>query len=76
MAKDKITGFEGTIIAKTYYLFGCYQYGLAPKVNKDGKREDCEWFDMGRIEILGEGFKEEEVRGEKPGCEMREHPIV
>ena len=30
-AKDKITGFEGIIVGKIIYLFGCNQYGIAPK---------------------------------------------
>ena len=70
--KDKITGFEGIIVGKISYLFGCDQYGIAPQTfNKEsGKRADTEWFDEGRIEITGEGVKPEEVRVDKPGADF------
>jgi hypothetical protein len=28
----------------------------------------------GRLEITGEGINPEEIAGEKPGCDFREHP--
>lgn len=49
-----MTGFEGIIIGKCIYLFGCTQYELAPE-EKDGKVSDTLWFDDGRIEVIGEG---------------------
>ena len=66
-AKDKITGFEGIIIGKINYLFGCAQYGIAPRVKEDGKVNDTNWFDEGRIEIIGNGIAPEEVKVEKNG---------
>jgi len=71
-AKDKVTGFEGIIIARIEYLFGCNQYGLAPEA-KDGKTETC-WFDEGRITVLGNGILPEEVTGTKPGGVNRDCP--
>jgi hypothetical protein len=68
-AKDKITGFTGIITCKISYMFGCNQYGIAPKINADGKRLDVEWFDEGRIEIIGEGISPETVIGDQPGGE-------
>jgi hypothetical protein len=41
---------------------------LTPKVDKDGKVLDPLWFDEGRIEIIDEGVKPEEVRAEKNGA--------
>ena len=73
-AKDKITGYEGIITAKVSYLYGCDQYGINPGVDKDGKLKDIIYFDIGRIEITGEGVKPEEVKDKKPGCEYNEHP--
>lgn len=63
IGKDKITNFEGIIIGKVFYLFGCAQYAIAPQVyDKDkGKRGDTEWFDEGRIEIVGEGVTAKKV---------------
>ena len=72
-AKDKVTGFAGILIGKIEYLFGCTQYGIAPEV-KDGKVNETNWFDEGRIEVLGRGILPEEVQGEKPGGVNRDCP--
>jgi hypothetical protein len=56
IGKDKITGFQGIITAKCFYLYGCAQYYLIPSVDKEGKRRDGEWFDEGRIEIIDKGI--------------------
>jgi len=63
-AKDKITGFTGIIIGKCIYLFGCAQYGIAAQTfdKEKSKRGDTEWFDEGRIEILGDGINAREVK--------------
>ena len=69
-AKDKITGFKGIIIGKCSYLFGCDQYGIAAQsANTTGKRPDTEWFDKGRVEIIGAGIDPGEVQVEEPGAE-------
>lgn len=72
--KDKITGFTGIITAKCEYMYGCAQYCLSPEIDKDGKRVQTEWFDIGRIEIIGEGVNVSDVQVEKPGCEYQDHP--
>ena len=64
--KDKITGFEGIVVGKTTYLFGCNVYGIAPPA-KDGKVNDTSWFDAGRLEVIGEGVSPADVQEEKPG---------
>jgi hypothetical protein len=68
LGKDKVTGFEGIITAKATHLYGCDSYFIVPKV-KDGKIEEAHWFDVGRIEIIGEGVTAQEVQTEKPGGE-------
>lgn len=75
-AKDKITGFEGIIVCRCQHLFGCSTYGIAPRVfdKEKGKRGDTEWFDEGRIEIIGQGIKPADVQTDEPGSEWREHP--
>lgn len=73
-ARDKITGFEGIITGKCYYLTGCHQYGIAAKV-QDGKIPDTQWFDQKRIEITGPGVTETEVKSEEnPGGPNRDSP--
>ena len=71
-AKDKITNFEGIIVGKITYLFGCNQYGLAGQTYdaKENKRAPTEWFDEGRIEIIGEGITAAEVKADKPGADF------
>lgn len=71
--RDKITGFEGVITACCSYLTGCDQFGLTPPV-KDGKLESSQWFDTGRVEIIGEGVRANDVRGEKNGGPNRDAP--
>jgi len=73
LGRDKVTGFEGIIVAKGIHLFGCTTYALAPKA-KDGEIKDSHWFDEGRIEITGEGITAEEVKAEKPGGEKLNAP--
>jgi hypothetical protein len=72
--KDKVTGFQGIITAKIFYMYGCAQYGLTPSIDKDGKRVDVEWFDEGRIEIGEKVVDIEDVKVEEGGCENREYP--
>ena len=74
-AKDIVTGFEGIIVGKADYLYGCSQYGIVPKLDKDGKKGDTEWFDEGRIRIIGKGILPKSVMVEKNGAEInRDHP--
>jgi len=68
LGRDRVTGFEGIITAKAQHLYGCDSYYLTPKV-KDGECKSSSWFDVGRIEIIGEGVKAASVQSEKPGGE-------
>ena len=74
--KDKITGFEGIIISKIEYLFGCAQYGLAPQVYDVAlnKRGETEYFDEGRIEIIDAGVNPKSVKVKKNGGVNRDAP--
>jgi len=72
-AKDIITGFEGILTGRAQYLYGCDQYCLVPPA-KDGKIGDCQWFDEGRIRVIGNGVLPEEVQVEKPGGPNRDCP--
>jgi len=74
LAKDKITGFEGVVTSKHIYLTGCNQYGVQPKVNKEGKIPEREYFDEFRLEFLEQHVTKEDVTGDVNGCDFREHP--
>lgn len=51
-AKDKITGFQGILVAKTEWLTGCIRWGVEPTSLKDSKPISVEWFDSDRIEVI------------------------
>ena len=51
-AKDKITGFAGTITGLVEYISGCNQVLLTPEVDEKGNHREAHWFDEQRIEIL------------------------
>jgi hypothetical protein len=74
-AKDKITGFTGIITARVEYLTGCTQYGITPPM-KEGEKEAprADYFDEGRIEILGEGIQASEVKAPDDGGPNRDAP--
>jgi len=72
-AKDKITGFEGILYGKASYLTGCDQYCLVPPI-KDGEIKLSQWFDEGRIEIIGEGVTVQDVIAKKNGGPNRDCP--
>lgn len=72
-ARDKITGFEGIITGRTQYLYGCDQYCIVPPA-RDGEIRSGEWFDEGRILVLGNGVAPSEVRVDKPGGPNRDCP--
>lgn len=49
-AKDKITGFEGTVTGHSDFITGCDQYHLQPTVDEKGLKREGQWFDENRIE--------------------------
>jgi len=64
--KDKVTGFEGILIARSQWVTGCDQYLLSPKAKKD-EVKDANWFDEGRIEIIGTGIAPKKITSKKTG---------
>ena len=50
-AKDKITGFSGTVDSICFDLYGCVQASLKPKMGKDGRIPEGYWFDVTRLQI-------------------------
>jgi hypothetical protein len=71
--KDVVTGFEGIITGRAQYIYGCDQYCVVPKA-RDGKTAEGQWFDEGRIKIIGRGIFPEEVMADKPGGPQRDAP--
>lgn len=73
-AKDKVTGFAGVITARAQYLTGCDQYCIAPKAGKQGECPSSQWFDEGRVLVMGDGIKPSKVQGSKRGGPNRDAP--
>ena len=63
---DVVTGFIGTCVGHVFYLTGCEQLLLIPKVREDGSFVDSAWLDISRcikldnerivIELNNSGF--------------------
>ncbi len=50
--RDKLTGFEGIVIARTEYINGCIHACVKAQTLKDGKPLDGEWIDWSQLEVL------------------------
>ena len=46
---DRVTGFSGIVTGYVTYLSGCNQALVVPKMGRDGKKPDGEWFDEQRL---------------------------
>lgn len=73
-AKDKLTGFEGTIISRCDHITGCNTYGLKGKLDKEGNPQDPQWFDEGMINKTGKGIKPNSVQAVDNGGPLSENP--
>jgi hypothetical protein len=50
--KDKVTGYEGIIIARSEHLNGCIRYGVQrQELSKEGKPQEAEWFDEKQLVV-------------------------
>ncbi len=72
-AKDKISGFTGTITGHSEYITGCDQYCIAPE-SESNKLESSQWFDEGRIQVIGEGINPLDLIVKKNGGPNRDCP--
>ena len=57
-ARDIVTGCEGIIIVRNDHISGCAQYGLAQEKTESGSIPDTEYFDEGRLEVIGDGISD------------------
>ena len=72
--RDKVTGIEGICVSCLTNLFSSDLYGLEWR-NKKGK-SDHQWFDEGRLEIIGDGVTSESVSTHRPGGSDIELPRI
>lgn len=70
VAKDKITGFQGTVTGICQYISGCNQALLAPRVDDKGAAREGAWFDLQRLEQIGSDDDAIVLdNGDTPGCD-------
>lgn len=50
--RDTITGLEGTVVAKTEWMNGCWRITIQPNQLKDGKPVDSTTFDVEQLELI------------------------
>ena len=50
--KDCVSGFEGIVIAKTDWLYGCVRFGVEAQELRDGKLIEAQWFDEPRLVLV------------------------
>lgn len=70
--EDKVTGFTGLITGKLESLYGCTQYVVTTKADKDGKVEDNKIvIDEGRVHVIGPGIRPKRLipKSKKPGAD-------
>ena len=70
--RDRITGFEGILIAKTEWFYGCIRLGIDAINLKDGKPIDTVWFDEDRVCEIESEKLEEPNSDSAPGGPQRE----
>lgn len=51
-ARDKISGFTGTVTSKHEYLNGCIRVSISPNELKDGKPIESCAFDIEQVELV------------------------
>lgn len=57
IVKDKITGFEGVVIAKTEWLYGCIRIGIQSRsISKEGTIPEAQWIDIAQAEIITKNY--------------------
>lgn len=52
--RDTISDFTGTAVAFTTWINGCTRFALQPKIDKDGKLPEAQWFDEPQIVVMEE----------------------
>jgi len=52
--EDKVTGFKGVVVSVSFDLYGCVQAVIKPKVDKDNKAGDGQWYDVDRLNIISD----------------------
>lgn len=52
VAKDRFTGFEGTVVAKVEFLNGLIRCEIQPRLLVEGRMVASEYVDIYRLEVI------------------------
>ena len=69
--RDTLTGLEGTVTARTEYLYGCVRVAIQPFGEKDGKPYDAWYVDEPQCEVIEDTPAEETTPKHGPRPDMR-----
>jgi len=73
IARDRISGFEGVVTARSEFLNGCVRLGLTPrKRDDDGAPMEAQWFDIEQVEYAAAGLREVAIAAQQSGGPARE----
>lgn len=50
--EDAVTGMKGVVTSVVFDLYGCIQALVNPGLDKDGKAQDSNWYDVKRLRVL------------------------
>ena len=64
--RDKLTGIEGTVVARSEYLYGCVRLSLQPAEVKDGKPADWVNLDEPQCEAVPKSKASKRPAGARP----------
>jgi hypothetical protein len=73
--KDIVTGYEGVVMAVSYYFTGCNHYGVCTRqTGEKEKVDDWKWFDEKRLERVPKKEKLIFGYGEPPSSGPMQNP--
>jgi hypothetical protein len=52
--KDRVTNFSGVVTSVCFDLYGCVQAALQAPVDEKGEALACHWYDVSRLDKLGD----------------------
>lgn len=65
--QDKVSNFKGKVLVIAESLHNCSQYYVEAPVDEKGVPAGGHFYDEGRLDIIGQGIKPEEVAAPKRG---------
>jgi len=70
--KDPVTGYKGTVVGITEFLYGCRRVAVQAKVKENGEIPDLEHFDEPQVVITKKTsiLDQKPVKKEPPGGPM------